>query len=85
MARELGTISMVLRKFNDHQKAEVSTVTVEELVTNTPRKTRKTRAGSKARATAVDRQGLAAGVAQGDAGRTGRQGGSPKGTCTGCG
>jgi Flp pilus assembly protein CpaB len=35
MARELGTISMVLRKFNDHQKAEVSTVTVEELVTGT--------------------------------------------------
>jgi Flp pilus assembly protein CpaB len=35
MARELGTISMVLRKFNDHQKAEVSSVTVEELITGT--------------------------------------------------
>jgi pilus assembly protein CpaB len=35
MARELGTISMVLRKFNDHQKSDVTTVTVEELVTGT--------------------------------------------------
>ena len=35
MARELGTISMVLRKFNDHQKAEVTSVSVEELVTGT--------------------------------------------------
>ncbi len=37
-AREQGTISMVLRKFNDHQKAEITKVTVEELVTNTARR-----------------------------------------------
>jgi pilus assembly protein CpaB len=35
MARDLGTISMVLRKFNDYQKAEVTSMTLEELVTNT--------------------------------------------------
>jgi pilus assembly protein CpaB len=34
MAREMGTISMVLRKFNDNQKSEITTVTVEELITN---------------------------------------------------
>jgi pilus assembly protein CpaB len=34
MARDKGSISMVLRKFNDHQKAEITTVTMEELVTN---------------------------------------------------
>jgi hypothetical protein len=33
MAREMGTITLALRKFNDHQKAEVNTVTVEELMT----------------------------------------------------
>jgi pilus assembly protein CpaB len=34
MAREKGQISLVLRKFNDHQKAEITAVTMEELVTN---------------------------------------------------
>jgi Flp pilus assembly protein CpaB len=34
-AQDHGTISMVLRKFNDYQKSEVTTVTMEELVTNT--------------------------------------------------
>ena len=35
LAREMGTISLVLRKFNDHQKAEITKVTVEEVITNT--------------------------------------------------
>jgi pilus assembly protein CpaB len=35
LARQMGTISLVLRKFNDHQKAEITSVTAEELVTNT--------------------------------------------------
>jgi pilus assembly protein CpaB len=35
LALKAGTISMVLRKFNDHQKAEVTSVTMEQLVTNT--------------------------------------------------
>jgi pilus assembly protein CpaB len=35
MAREMGSISLVLRKFNDHQKAEVTKLTVEELISNT--------------------------------------------------
>jgi pilus assembly protein CpaB len=34
MAREMGSISLALRKFNDHQKSEFTTLTVEELVTN---------------------------------------------------
>lgn len=38
MAREMGSLSMVLRKFNDHTKTEVTTVTVEELVTNSARR-----------------------------------------------
>ena len=29
MAQELGKISMVLRKFNDYQKSEITSVTVE--------------------------------------------------------
>jgi len=34
-ALDHGTISLVLRKFNDYQKSEITTVTMEELVTNT--------------------------------------------------
>jgi len=33
MAREMGTVSFVLRKFNDHSKSEVEKTTVEEILT----------------------------------------------------
>ncbi len=46
MAREMGNISLVLRKFNDHQKAEVTKITAEEVITNTVGRNRETEDGS---------------------------------------
>jgi pilus assembly protein CpaB len=46
MAREMGNISLVLRKFNDHQKAEITKITAEEVITNTVGRNKETEDGS---------------------------------------